>query len=348
MAIRLRSSEKLEFISNLSAMLSAGIPLLETVDALLEGARGRIRPVLVSLRKDLEGGRTIAEALAKFPDSFDPITLNLIHGGEQAGNLENILKDLAESTRREIEFSSRVKGALAYPIFVLAVFLIIMIVILTFVIPRIAQVFLKLKVVIPLPTKILIFLSNLLLGYWLWIIIGSAILLALGFFVYRVRRRQVISFATSLPLLKPLAQEIDLVRFTRSAALLLNSGIPITKTLELSRDVLVRAELVKTVEFARQEVVRGKRLSESLRSGGNEMIPQILIRMIAAGEKSGKLEGAFQEASNYFDGRVTSTIKSLTALLEPVLLVVVGLAVGTIMVSIIAPIYQLVGQIKVR
>ena len=133
-----------------------------------------------------------------------------------------------------------------------------------------------------------------------------------------------------------------------SSALLLSSGIPITKTLELSRDVLVRTELIEAIEFARQEVIRGKRLSESLRSAKKDLIPQILIRMIAAGEKSGKLEGAFQEASDFLDNRVSTTIKSLTTLLEPILLVIVGLAVGTIMVSIIAPIYQLVGQIKVR
>ncbi len=328
-------------------MLSAGIPLLETVDAMLEGTRGRLKTILTHLKKDLESGKTIAESFAKFPDSFDSIAVNLIHGGEQAGNLEEILKDLAETIRRDIEFYGRIKGALAYPIFVMVIFLIIMTVILTFVIPRIAEVFLKLKVVIPLPTKILIFLSNSLLGYWPWIIAGSAVSAMGLFFIYRVRRRQLISLATSLPLLRPLAREIDLVRFTRSAGLLLSSGIPIAKTLELSRDVLVRTELVEAVEFARQEVVRGKRLSESLKAKPG-LIPQILLRMIAAGEKSGKLEGSFQEASNYFDGRVTTSIKSLTTLLEPILLVIVGIAVGGIMISIIAPIYQLVGQIKVR
>ncbi len=348
MSIRLKSSEKLELISNLSAMLSAGIPLLETVDALLEGTKGRLRTVLINLKKDLEAGKTIAESFSKFPDSFDSIAVNLIHGGEQAGNLEEILKDLAETTRREIEFSSRVKGALAYPIFVMGIFLLIMLVILSFVIPRIAQVFLKLKVTIPLPTKILIFLSNILLAYWPWIVAGTAVFIIFSIFIYRVRRRQVISILTSVPLLRPLAREIDLVRFTRSSALLLSSGIPITKTLELSRDVLVRTELIEAIEFARQEVIRGKRLSESLRSAKKDLIPQILIRMIAAGEKSGKLEGAFQEASDFLDNRVSTTIKSLTTLLEPILLVIVGLAVGTIMVSIIAPIYQLVGQIKVR
>ena len=138
-----------------------------------------------------------------------------------------------------------------------------------------------------------------------------------------------------------------MVRFTRSTALLLSSGIPISKTLELSRDVLVRTELVELVEFSRQEVMRGKRLSEALKSQ-HGLIPQILIRMVAAGEKSGKLEQSFQESADYFDQRVTMTIKSLTTLLEPVLLVVVGIAVGGIMISIIAPIYQLVGEIKVR
>lgn len=347
MSIRLRSSEKLEMISNLGAMLSAGIPLLEAVDGLLDGSRGKLKAVLVRLRKDLESGKTIADSLAQFPDSFDSIAINLIHGGEQAGNLEEILKDLAETTRKDIEFSSRVKGALAYPIFVMIIFAIIMTIILTFVIPRIAMVFTKLNVVIPLPTKILIFMSNALLGYWPWIIAATALAVVLGGLAYRARRRQLISLLSSLPFIRTLAREIDLVRFTRSAALLLTSGIPISKTLELSRDVLLRTELVDLIEFSRQEVMRGKRLSEALKSRPG-LIPQILIRMIAAGEKSGKLEQSFQEAADYFDQRVTATIKSLATLLEPILLVVVGIAVGGIMISIIAPIYQLVGEIKIR
>jgi len=328
-------------------MLSAGIPLLESIDALLDGARGKMKTVLLRLRKDLEAGKTIADSFAQFPNSFDSIAINLIHGGEQAGNLEEILKDLTETIRREIEFSSKVKGALAYPIFVMLIFAIIMVVILSFVIPRIAQVFIKLKVVIPLPTKILIFMSDALLGYWPWIIAGLAAVIVMVILLYKARRRQMISALSSLPFIRPLAREIDLVRFTRSTALLLSSGIPISKTLELSRDVLVRTELVALVEFSRQEVIRGKRLSEALKSRPG-LIPQILIRMIAAGEKSGKLEQSFQESADYFDQRVTMTIKSLTTLLEPILLVVVGIAVGGIMISIIAPIYQLVGEIKVR
>ena len=190
--------------------------------------------------------------------------------------------------------------------------------------------------------KVLLFLI-----FFAVLLVVLFIVLLFGILLYKARRRQMISALSSLPFIRPLAREIDLVRFTRSTALLLSSGIPISKTLELSSDVLVRTELVALIEFSRQEVMRGKRLSEALKSRPG-LNPQILIRMIAAGEKSGKLEGSFQEASNYFDQRVTTTIKSLTTLLEPVLLVVVGIAVGGIMISIIAPIYQLVGQIKVR
>ncbi|MBI4992267.1 MAG: type II secretion system F family protein [Candidatus Harrisonbacteria bacterium] len=347
MSVRLKSSEKLEIISNLGAMLTSGIPLLESVEALLDGARKRSKIILENLKKDLEAGKTIADSFARFPDSFDPVAINLIRGGEEAGNLEDILKDLSETIRKDIEFDRKVKGALAYPIFVIIVFIGIMIVILSFVIPRIAQVFTKLRVNIPLPTRILIWMSGILLNYWPWIIVFAILSAAGFFFLYRTRRRQLFAILSSLPLISGLAREIDLVRFTRSMALLLSSGIPIAKSLDLSRNVLVRPELIRLIEFTREEVVRGKRLTDSLKTG-KDLTPQLLTRVIDAGERSGKLDQSFQRASEYFDNRVSDTIKTLTTLLEPILLVGVGLAVGAIMVSIIAPIYQLIGSIRIR
>jgi type II secretory pathway component PulF len=347
MSVRLKATEKLEIISNLGAMLSSGIPLLESVEALLEGARTRTKTVLEALKKDLEAGKTIADSLSRFPDSFDAIAVNLIRGGEEAGNLEDILRDLSETIRREIEFGRKVKGAFAYPIFVIVVFIAIMIVILTFVMPRIAEVFTKLKVDIPLPTRILMWMSDILLLYWPWIIVGGLLGVAALMFIYRTRRRQLFAVLSSLPFVSSLAREIDLVRFTRSMALLLSSGIPISKSLELSRNVLVRPELIKLMDRVREEVIRGKRLTDSLKLGRG-VVPQLLVRVVDAGERSGKLDQSFQQAAEYFDNRVSDTIKTLTTLLEPILLVAVGLAVGAIMISIIAPIYQLIGTIRIR
>jgi len=346
MSVRLKSSEKLELIDSLGAMLSAGIPLLESVEALLENAKSRNKAVLESLKKDLEGGKTIADSFSRFPDSFDPIALNLIRGGEEAGNLEEILAGLADTIRKDIDFTRKIKTALAYPLFVIATFAVIMTVILAFVIPRIGDVFSKLDVNIPLPTKILIFLSNALLNYWPWIILCLFILCASIFFFYQAKRKEVLYLLSSLPLLSNLAREIDLVRFSRSLGLLLASGIPISKSLELSQHVLVRKELIHLIEFARKEVIRGKRLTDAL-NNKNGIMPQIFIRMIDAGERSGKLEQSFQKTAAYFDDRVSATIKTLTTLMEPILLVIIGLIVGGIMLSIIAPIYQLISSISV-
>ncbi len=347
MAVRLKTSEKLELISNLGAMISAGIPLLESVEALLEGATSRSKTVLEALKSDLESGKTIATSFSRFQESFDAVDINLVRGGEEAGNLEEVLRDLAETLRREIEFNRRVKGALAYPAFISVVFVGIMIVILTFVMPRIAQVFTKLNVVIPLPTRFLIASSNIFINYWPAVISISALIIAGLLALYHYRRRQLIGIVSSLPYVSKLFREIDLVRFTRSLSLLLSSGIPISKSLELSQEVLVRPELIKLIEFSRKEIIKGKRLTDSFKTQ-KEILPPIFIRIVDAGERSGKLEESFQEAANYFDGRVSDTIKTITTLLEPVILVTVGIVVGGIMISIIAPIYQLVGQIQIR
>lgn len=346
MRVRLTPTEKLEFIGNLGAMLSAGIPLLESVEALLEGAKSRNKVVLESLKKDLEAGQTVSESLSRFPESFDPIAINLIRGAEESGTLEKNLKDLAETYKKDIEFNRKVKGAIAYPLFVIAVFTLIMIVILTFVIPRISSVFSRLDVDIPIITKLLIFLSEFLIAFWPWI--TAALILAAIFFYWllKTKRRQILYLLSSLPFLSELAREIDLVRFSRSMALLLASGIPISKSLELSQNVLVRKELIEIVDHARQEVSQGKRLSSAL-GAKKGMVPQILIRIVSAGERTGGLERSFQESSEYFDGRVSATIRTITTLLEPTILVLIGLVVGVIMLSIIAPIYQLIGSIRV-
>jgi type II secretory pathway component PulF len=346
MAVRLTPTEKLEFISNLAAMLSAGIPLLESVEALIEGSKSRSKIVLEELKKDLESGQTIADSLSRFPESFDPIAINLIRGAEESGNLEKNLKDLADTYRKDIEFNRKVKGALAYPLFVFVVFTAIMTVILTFVIPRISQVFSRLDVDLPLVTRFLIFLSGLLINFWPWIVGGLILAGVLFYWILKTRRRQILYLLSSLPFLSELAREIDLVRFSRSMALLLASGIPISKSLELSQNVLVRKELIDILEFARQEVSQGKKLSEAL-GVKKGVIPQILIRIVSTGERSGGLERSFQESSEFFDNRVSATIRTITTLLEPTILVVVGLVVGVIMLSIIAPIYQLIGSIRV-
>lgn len=345
--ISLSNQEKLNIISNLGTLLTGGIPVLEAVESLLKDAKGSSKKILLQLKDDIGQGRTIAVSFAKFPDAFDPITVNLIKAAEQSGNLDTVLKDLALSIKQDIEFSDKVKTALTYPGLVFVVFAGVLLLILGFVVPRIASTFAKLKVTLPLPTKIMIGASNLLLDYTPFVV-GLTVLVIIGLiFTYRTKKKELLNFLYSLPFLSNLAREIDFARFTHSLSLLLSSGIPITEALDLTRNIVYKKEIERMILHTQETVSAGKKISEGLRSS-KVQIPDTMIRIIEAGEKSGKLEESMQELSEYFEGRVNNSLKTLITMLEPALLVVIGVLVGGLMLSIIAPIYQLIGQIKGR
>lgn len=346
MNIALSGNEKYSLISNLGTMMSAGIPIMEAVESLLREAKGGQQAVLEIIKKDLNQGKTLADTLAKAPHAFDPVTVNLIKAAEEAGNLDTTLKDLSLAIKKDIEFNDRVRSALAYPMLVMVVFAGVLLLILTFVIPRIATVFSRLKVELPLPTKILIAVSNLLTSQTIWVVSGLVILIVGGFLLYRAKRSYFIEILFSLPLLSTLALEIDLTRFSRSMSLLLSSGIPVTEALDLSKSVVSRKDFSLSIKRSQEMVSSGKNLAESLKNFHH--IPGVVLRMIEAGEKSGSLDKAMQEISEHFDSQVSTTLKTLVTIIEPVLLVLIAVLVGGMMLAIIAPIYGLIGQLKGR
>lgn len=345
--LSLSSNEKISLISNLHTMLTAGIPILETVDSLLEGSKGNQKKLLEVLRDDLTQGKHVYSAFSKFPSVFDKVTVNILKASEEAGTLDVTLEDLKETTKKEVEFLSQIKSALLYPIFISIVFFGVMILILTAVIPKISSVFSRLKVKLPLPTKILIFLSDFLLTHTILIVIGAIAIAFLLVFLYKRNKKFVTGVFFSLPLLSKLAQDIDLTRFSRSLALLLGAGIPITSALELTQDVVTQKKVEKAIIHSKDVVVSGKKLSEGFRDAKN-IFPNIMIKITEAGEKSGSLDKAMQDISEHLDYQVSSNLKTTTTLLEPVLLVVVGVVIGGMMLSILAPIYSVIGQISPR
>ena len=200
---------------------------------------------------------------------------------------------------------------------------------------------------LPLPTKLLIFLSNLLVHHTIEFVIGISAFAAVGFLLYKKKRTALLNFIYSLPLIRTLVQEIDITRFSRSLHLLLSSGLPITTALDLGKDVVIRRKTAEIIQNSREMVFAGKSLSEGFRAGKG-YIPSIMIKLMESGEKTGSLEKSMQDISEYFDYQVTTTLKTLTALLEPLLLVLVGFAVGGMMLAIIAPVYGLISQVGAR
>lgn len=345
--ISISRNEKITFISNLYTMLSAGIPILETVDSLLEDSKGNQKKLLQTLRDDLVQGQHVAVTFAKFPKIFDKVSVNIIKASEEAGTLDTSLKDLKATIMKENEFNDKIKSALIYPVFILVVFVAVLLMILVVVVPKISTVFGRLNVPLPLPTQIMIFMSNALITNTIPVIIGTFFVIASIVYLYKKNKRVFVSIIISLPVVSTMAQKVDLTRFTRSLYLLLNAGIPITSALELTELVVAKNDTQKAIKHVKEIIFAGKKLSDGLKDN-KTIFPSIMIKIIEAGEKTGTLDKSMQDVSEYLDYEVSNSLKTVTALIEPLLLVFVGVMVGGMMMAIISPIYSLVGQIGGR
>lgn len=345
--IRLSTNEKITLISNLATMLAAGIPILEAVSSLLEDAKGNQKKILDTLIDDLKQGKQINFSLSKFPKTFNPVTVNLVKASEEAGTLDTTLKDLATSIREEAEFADKVKSAMTYPLFIMVVFVGVMLLMLTFVIPRISTVFSRLKVELPLPTRILIFVSNLIMTQYILIIAVTVVIVAALIILYKTKRELFTGMLFSLPLVSMLIRNIDITRFARSMYLLLNSGVPITSALELCQNVVSKKEVHDAIVYATKQVLSGKKLSESFKNK-KKVFPIIMIKITEAGEKTGSLDDSMKEAAEYMDYEVSKTLKKVTTLMEPLMLVLVGVMIGGMMLAIIAPMYSIISQVGQR
>lgn len=343
----LSTTDKLTFLSNFATMLGAGISILEAVDSLLEDAKGNQKKVLTALREDLVQGKHVYESFSRFPQVFDKVTVSILKASEEAGTLDSTLKDLKENIKKDTEFLDKVKSAMIYPLVIGIVFLGVLIMILVVVIPKISTVFSRLKVNLPLPTKIMIFVSNIVLKYTIPLMIGIAIIIFGLIMLYRFKKRFILNVIFSLPLISDLIKQIDLVRFARSLHYLLTSGIPIVSALELCEYVVLRKDISAVIVKTKDMIVSGKKFSEGLRSTKGK-IPTIMIKIIEAGEKTGSLDKSLQDISEYLDYQVSTTLKTLTVLLEPIMLVIVGIGVGGMMLAIIGPIYNLIGEVGRR
>lgn len=345
--ITISGNEKLGLISNFATMFSAGIPILETVDSLLEDAKGNQKIILETLRADLMQGLHVSQSFAKFPKVFDKVTVNIIRASEEAGTLDTTLKDLKDTIKKQMEFNDRVRSAFIYPVFILFVFAGVMLLMLTFVIPRISSVFLRLRVELPLPTKILIFMSNLLMEQTLLTIAVTALFVVVVVFLYRKNKGLFLSALLSLPMISGLAKDIDLTKFTRSMYLLLYAGIPITSALELTEEVVRRKDVVQAIKTAKETVLSGRKISEGFKQK-KKVFPALIIKIIEAGERSGSLDKSMEDASEYLDYEVSAKLKATTTIIEPLMLLLVGLLVGGMMLAIIAPMYGLIGSVGGR
>lgn len=345
--VKISSSEKIGLVSNMSTMLSAGIPILEVVNSLLEDAKGEMKKVLEAMVKDLSSGNRVHVSFARFPRIFDKVTVNIVKASEEAGTLETALKDLKESIQRDIEFNDKIKSALVYPLFIFGVFFAVLIFMLVIVIPKVATVFGNLRIELPLPTQIMVAVSNILTKQTIPVLLGVGLIIFLIALLFRFKKALILNILFGLPMISQVVRFIDLTRFSRSMNLLLTSGLPILECLELTEDVVIKKQMTRVIEECKRSVSSGKTLSEGLKVSKG-YIPPIMIKLVEAGEKTGTLDKSMHDISVYFDYQVTGSLKTVTALIEPIMLVMIGIVVGGMMISIIGPMYNLIGKVGGR
>lgn len=337
------ASDKLSLISNLSTMVNAGLTTAESINSLLEDATGNMKLVLTGIASDLNQGKQLHTSLSKYPRIFDEVTVAIIKAAEESGTIDVVLKDVKSTIKKDIEFTDKIKSSLTYPVIILVVFAGVLLLLLTFVIPKISSVFTKLRVTLPLPTKILIFLSDLILHYTVPTLSVTALVITVLVVLYVKQKRLFVNALLHLPYVSTMARQIDLTRLCRSMYLLLSSAIPLYTALDFAQSVAVTREVQKAILDARESVGTGKRLTDGLR--GHPAIPSLMMKIIEVGERSGTLDKSMADLTEYFDYQVTTSLQYMVTLLEPVILVVVGVIVGGMMMAIIAPIYGLMSQV---
>lgn len=345
--LRLSSREQLALFTDLSTMLTAGIPLLESIESLEPDARGNLKKVLGQLRRSLTNGESMASAMARFPRAFDSVVINLMRAAEAGGTLEATIKDIVETIKKEVAFNKSLKTAMIYPAFVMGLFTAIVILLLTFVIPRLAQAFASLHTKVPWATTQLIHASAYFVDHWLLIGAAFIVLVILVCLFVSKNKRLIARAILNLPGLRRLGLNMDLARVTRSLALMLKAGVPLDEALALVKKTVQKKQIWLIIGQMQRSMNAGKPLASGLRNTGG-VIPVMMVRSMETAEITGTLEQTMESLAEHFDTQVSDSLKAVSALIEPLMIVVVGGLVGLLMITVIAPIYNATSHFKIK
>ena len=326
----------------LATLVRAGIPLVDSIGALVDQVeKEELKRVLTVVREKLNEGTSFAKALEQHPRAFPPIFVNMVAAGEASGTLEQVLERLADFMEGQARLRAKVSAALAYPVLMAIIGTLLISVLMVAVVPKVTAIFESLDRALPWYTQLLIGTSNILAGYW-WLI---TMLVGGGIWWFRRWKRTVAgrlkwdTICLKSPIFGRLLQMLSVARFAKTLATLLAAGVPLLKAMDIVKNVLDNALLEKVVEEATGSIREGESIAEPLKRSGQ--FPPIVTHMIAIGEKSGQLEQMLESVAEAYDAQVETTVQALTSLLEPLMIVVMGGAVGFIAFSIMMPLIQM-------
>jgi len=326
----------------LATLLVAGLPLVDAIGVMVEQTEKKaVKSLMADIREKIRGGGTYSSVLEAYPREFSQIYVHMVRAGEASGALDQILFRLAEFLEKQLALKHKVTNAILYPALMMIVGVAVLFFLMTFVVPKITAVFTSLKQALPWPTVLLMSISNFLADYWAIIVGGVALT------VWAVRRAMKTDagqltadrWLLKVPLIGEVSRMVAISRLTSTLATMLASGVQLLDAMDVAKRVMSNRVLEQAVEGARQNIREGETIAEPLKRSGE--FPALVTHMIAVGERSGEMEEMLRRIGNIYDGEVDRVITRFTSLLEPIMILVMGVLVFFIVVAILLPIFEM-------
>jgi len=335
------------FFRQFSVMIDAGLPLVQCLEILAANQENMtFQKTLTGVRTAIEGGSTLANAMRQYPKVFDDLATNMIEAGETGGILDTILQRLATYVEKSVKLRAAVKSALIYPCSVVSIAVLIVAGLLKFVVPIFANLFVGLGVALPLPTRIVMKMSEIVASFW-WIGLGAIALLFVGIRQLRKDPRGRLwtdRLLLNMPIIGMLLRKIAVARFTRTMGTLITSGVPILEGLGITARTSGNAVLEQALMKVRKSIEEGRTIVDPLRESG--VFPNMVTQMIGVGEATGAMDAMLQKIADFYEDEVDAATKDLLTLMEPVMIAFLGVAVGGIVISLYMPLFSMISKLS--
>jgi general secretion pathway protein F len=344
---RVRPVEVSVMTRQLSILLGAGLPLISSLETLLSQiSNPLLKKIMAQVKESVNEGNSLASSLSQYPKQFSQIYVNMVRAGEESGSLDLVLEQLADFSENQESLKGRISAALVYPVMISTVGVGVLFVMMTFIVPSITEIFTEMEQTLPLPTLILIAISKVFKSFWWVMLIGVIILITVLRRFIKTQRGMHLwdDMKIRAPLFGRVNIKLSMARFGRTLGNLLQSGVPLLQALSIVQNVVNNSLIAETIEKAMDEIKSGKNLSSPLSQG--RLIPPVAIQMIAVGEQSGELEKMLFKIADIYEKETESNILALTSMLEPIMILVMALAVACVGISILLPILQMTQMIQ--
>jgi type IV pilus assembly protein PilC len=344
---RIKLKQIAVFCRQFATMVNSGLPILRALSILSDQTESKeLAKVLFAVRAGVENGSSLSAAMSEHPKAFNNLFISMVKAGETGGVLDDVLLSLADQIEREVELRRQIKSAMTYPIVVVALVTLILAAMLLFVVPQFETIYSSLGGTLPLPTRMLLSVSRAVRNYWYIVLLGAVV----ASFLFRrykkteAGRARVDAVKIRIPIFGPLFHKVALARFASTLGMLLRSGVPILQALDNVNETVNNRVIGDAVDDVKTSVREGESIAKPL--GQHKAFPPMVVQMMAVGEETGAVDTMLDKVAEFYNSEVTATVEAMTSLIEPLLIAVIGGAVGAAVIALYMPMFNVINLLK--